>query len=194
MFMENIFYDLEDEEKLVLYCIGALDNEPIKSKIKFQKMLFLVSTVFEGYIDILDFEPYAYGPYSETADSVVEDLLKLGLVTTVASRGTQYKLSEKGIEVLNELNPKNALMHIISHFKKMVNNMTDTELLVLIYTSFPEYTKNSVVWDDIKNKRHDIATRLLKKGIIDFKKALNVSGMDEAEFLKFVESKNIPIA
>ncbi|MBB6496005.1 hypothetical protein [Methanococcus maripaludis] len=192
--MENIFYDLEDEEKLVLYCIGALDNEPIKSKIKFQKMLFLVSTVFEGYIDILDFEPYAYGPYSETADSVVEDLLKLGLVTTVASRGTQYKLSEKGIEVLNELNPKNALMHIISHFKKMVNNMTDTELLVLIYTSFPEYTKNSVVWDDIKNKRHDIATRLLKKGIIDFKKALNVSGMDEAEFLKFVESKNIPIA
>lgn len=45
-------HSLNDEEKLVLYAIGAVDNSPLKSRIKIQKLMFSYSTysrIFKVY-------------------------------------------------------------------------------------------------------------------------------------------------
>jgi hypothetical protein len=72
--------DLNDEEKIVLYSIGALGSRPLKSKVKIQKLLYLFSTIFPDFGELLEYEPHLLGPYSEIVDNVLEDLLTLGLV------------------------------------------------------------------------------------------------------------------
>ena len=77
--LKRIYDSLEDEERILLYSIGALDNTPIRNKTKLQKLLFLISNVFKEYSALLEFEPHLFGPYSEIANDTLEDLHKRSL-------------------------------------------------------------------------------------------------------------------
>ena len=61
---DEIFSRLNPEERIILYAVGALDK-PLRSKVKLQKLLFLVSNVFDDISELMRFEPHFLGPYSE---------------------------------------------------------------------------------------------------------------------------------
>ena len=179
-------YNLNDEEKLVLYAIGALQNTPLKGKIKLQKLLFLVSNVFGGFKNLLRYEPHLYGPYSEVVEYVLQSLIKLGLIK---ERRGKYGLTEDGREVFNSLKPKNELTKVMEDFKEFLNDLSNDELLAFIYVSYPTYIKESVKWDELKPIRESLALNLLKKGKISFSKAAEIAGMSALEFDRHLKEK-----
>ncbi len=158
--MDKLFNNLEDEEKIVIYSLGALDNNPLRSKIKIQKLLFLISNVFKEYKDLLEFEPHLFGPYSETLDYLVQDLQKLGLIEI---EGSRYKLTKKGFELYQQLKPKKELIEVVEDFKEFLNDLPDEEILAFVYVSYPDYISESAKWDELKPDRIKIAVSLLRK-------------------------------
>jgi Uncharacterized conserved protein len=186
--LEKYFNNLEDEEKIILYSLGVLDNMPIKNKMKLQKLLFLVSNIFENYSDLLDFEPHLYGPYSENLDDILEDLIKMRLVE---SEGSQYKLSPLGKQLYDRLKPKKELITVLEDFKLFLNDLTNEELLTFIYVSYPEFTSEAVKWNKLKEKRVQYAVQLLKKQKISFAKAVEISGLDAFDFELLTKKEGI---
>jgi uncharacterized protein YwgA len=106
---------LNDEEKLVLYAIGAVDNSPLKSRIKIQTLMFLISNIFKDFQGLLHFEPHLFGPYSETLDNVLESLIRLGFVESI---GSNFRLTDSGLEAYSSLKPKPELARVIDDFKR----------------------------------------------------------------------------
>ncbi|MBU1067051.1 UPF0175 family protein [Patescibacteria group bacterium] len=179
---------LEDEEKIVVYVIGSLNNTPLRGKIKIQKILFLISNVFSEYKELLEFEPHLFGPYSETLAYLIEDLVRLGLVKV---EGGKYKLTEKGFKLYNHLKPERKLMEVVEDFKNFLNDLSDNEILTFIYVSYPKYIGESAKWDELKRDRIKIAISLLKKEKISFSKAVEISGMSLSEFENLLKRNRI---
>lgn len=174
---------------MVLYSIGALSNTPIRSKTKLQKLLFLFSNVFEKFKDPLDFEPHLFGPYSETVDYVLDDLRKLDLIEKI---GSHYRLSSKGIDTYNRIQNKEIKEHmriVLEDFKEFLNDLTQEELLAFVYVTYPEYIEEAAMWNEIKEKRKEIAISLLRKNKISFGKAAEVSGLNQEEFQKILKKR-----
>jgi len=186
--MKELFNSLEDEEKLVIFALGSLDNTPLRSKIKLQKLLFLISNVFKEYKDLLEFEPHLFGPYSETLDNIIDDLIKLGLVER---EGSRYRLTQKGFELYKKLKPKKELIEVIEDFKNFLNDMSDKEILTFVYVSYSDFIGESAKWDEIKKDRVKIAITLLKKQKISFGKAVEISGLSVEEFENILKKNRI---
>jgi len=181
-------YELNDEEKLIIYAIGCMQNTPIKGKIKLQKLLFLVSNVFGDLQDLLMYEPHLYGPYSEVVENVLQSLIRLELIKD-SRKG--YGLTEEGKKVFNSLTPKKELARVMNDFKEFLNDLDNDELLAFIYVSYPDYIKESVKWDELRPKRKELAIRLLKKGKISFSKAAEIAGMGTNEFDKYLRNRGV---
>lgn len=177
--MQDLFSALNEEEKIILYSLGASNNSPINNKTKLQKMLFLISNVFPDYQELIDFEPHLFGPYSEDVEVIIEDLIRIGLVD---NKGNKYFLTKKGIDLYSHLKPKNDLMHVIEDYKEFLNDLTNNELLTFIYVSYPEYIEESVKWDELKRRRVPIAISLLEKQKVSFSKAAQIAGLSVKEF------------
>jgi hypothetical protein len=158
-------YKFEEEEKLVFLSIGS-SGTPIKSKIHFQKVIFLISNIIPNYKEAFDYEPYNFGPYSETAESVLEDLKIMGMITQNKSA---YSLSEKGMlyynNYANEANEQ--LLNTVDEIKKLTEKLNDKELLTYIYLKYPEYQENSIIWDKLKPQLHKYIKSLIKKQILN---------------------------
>lgn len=177
--MNNLFNNLEDEEKIVIFAVSALDNTPLRSKIKIQNLLFLISNVFKEYKELLEFEPHLFGPYSETLEYIVEDLVKLGIVEI---DGSKYRLTKKGLELYSHIKPKKELIKVINDFKEFLNDLPDEEILAFVYVSYPDYISESAKWSELKKDRVKIAISLLKKEKISFGKAVEISGLSSSKF------------
>lgn len=180
--------DLNDEEKIVLYSIGALNNRPLKSKVKIQKLLYLFSNVFSDFGKLLDYEPHLFGPYSEIVDDVLEDLLTLGLVQ---KEGNSYTLGIKGQDAFNAIKPKKELIEVMNDFKEFIHDLPDNEILTFIYVFYPDYISESAKWDEIKPNRIKVAVSLLKKEKISFSKASELAQMNPVDFERYLISNNI---
>lgn len=180
--------DLNDEEKIVLYSIGALDSKPLKSKTKVQKLLYLFSNVFPDFGKLLEFEPHLFGPYSEIVDNVLEDLLTLGYLK---KSGTSYKLTEEGQEIFTSLKPKKEWIDVMNDFKELLYDLPDDEILTFIYVFYPNYISESAKWDELKPNRVNVAISLLKREKISFSKASELANMNPIDFEKYLVSKKI---
>jgi len=181
-------FNLNDEEKIIIYSLGALDGNPLRSKIKLHKLLFLFSNVFKDYKELLEFEPHLFGPYSDTINYIIEDLEKLGLIKI---SGSQYILTDEGWEVYQKFKPKKELLSVLEDFKEFLNDLSDNEILAFIYVSYPEYIEESAKWDELKNKRVSFAISLLKKGKISYGKAVEISGLKPSIFEDVIKERKI---
>lgn len=179
---------LDDEEKLVLYAIGAVDNSPIKSRIKIQKIMFLISNVFKDFQDLLHFEPHLFGPYSETLDNVLDSLIRLGYVQSI---GSNFRLTSSGLNAYSSLKHKPELAWVIDDFKLFLNDLSDDEVLAFVYASYPKYISESVKWDELKPRRKDFAISLFRKNKVSFSRAAEIAGLNPMEFDIFLKNKNI---
>jgi len=180
--------ELNDEEKLILYSIGAMGNTPLRSKVKLQKILFLLSNVFPDFKDLLTFEKHLLGPFSTKIEDILDDLIKLDFVDV---DGSQFRLSNKGLDYYRMLKPKEELRVVIEDFKSFLNDMTDDQILTFIYVFYPEYIAESAKWDDLKRGRIGVALTLLRRRKVNFLKAMEIAGMAQTDFEKLLIKKNI---
>lgn len=178
---------LEPDQNLILYAIGALDK-PLKSKVKIQKLFFLVTNVFKELESLFFFEHHLLGPYSEEVEVISSELIKLGFVKKV---GSSFVLTPKGKEEYNNLKPREDLENVINDFKEFLNNMPDDKILTYIYVFYPDYIDESAKWDKLKENRVNTALYFLSKNKLSFSKAVKISGLPFKEFEKIAIQNNI---
>jgi hypothetical protein len=180
---KRILENLTETQKYTLLLLSANNFEPIKSKLWYQKELFLLSNNNEELAEETDFEPYFLGPYSETAD---EELEQLKLADVVSKEGNILNLTAIGQEIAKIIY-KNTIaeeMEMIEDFKDLLNDLTEEELLGFIYFSFPDMTEESVKFENIKSKRKNIALKLYAKSKISLGKALEIAGTNIDDFIE----------
>lgn len=180
--VEEIIEDMSELQKIMVILLYSNGEEPIIGKTKFdkelklQKEVFLVSQNISEIGKESSFDADYYGPYSET---VVEEFKGLALDDVVQDNQTSIRLLPLGKEIAKELvkSYNKKILDIVSDFKKLLNNMSQEEILTLIYTSFPDYTEESVVKEDVMKNRVKVAIQLYKKGKVSLERASEIAGL-----------------
>jgi predicted HTH domain antitoxin len=71
----------------------------------------------------------------------------------------------------------------ILDYKEFLNDLTQDELLLFTYVSYPEFKAESAVYDRVIRKRIPIAVSLYKKGKVSLEKAAFLAGLPVEKFL-----------
>ena len=166
-------FAFEQEERLQkeliamhLFISGGLG----RSKIKFQKELFLLTRSLPKIGPLFDFIPYKFGPYSERAAAILENdsdiFSDIKSNIRLTSQGEEY-----GKEALSNMNDieREQIIRTSKIIHSICNALTDEELMFLIYFTYG-YEENSDVFGEMYEKREEIAEKLLSKNVITHQK------------------------
>ncbi|MDD1724731.1 MAG: UPF0175 family protein [Methanospirillum sp.] len=180
--IEDIVEDLTDLDLAILQLLQAGDNHPLKGKVAFQKEMFLIADYIDKIREQAEFIPHTFGPYSEAAENEIGNLRALGLV---AEQGAHYKITPKGVSALGKARPAFSPDEIeaIGDFKNFLNDLTQDELLLFVYVSYPKYHQESAVYEEVIRKRIPTAVSLYRKGKVSLEKAAFLAGLPAEQFL-----------
>jgi uncharacterized protein YwgA len=174
--IEDIVEDLTDLDLAILHLLHAGDNDPLKGKVAFQKEMFLIADFIDKIREQAEFIPHTFGPYSEAAENEIGNLQALGLVE---ERGQEYYITPNGVAALDKVNAAftGEEIEAIEDFKKFLNDLTQDELLLFTYVSYPKYKEESAVYERVIRKRIPLAISLYKKEKISLEKAAFLAGL-----------------
>ncbi len=180
--IEDIVEDHTDLDLAILQLLHAGDNDPLKGKVAFQKEMFLIADYIEKIRERAEFIPHTFGPYSEAAENEMGNLRSLGLVK---EKDNEYQITPTGVAALDKAKSAFSAEEIeaIQDFKKFLNDLTQDELLLYIYVSYPQFSEESAVHDRVIKKRIPIAVSLYKKGKVSLEKAAFLAGLPVEKFL-----------
>lgn len=174
----SVLRSLNSMEKLMLYTAGS-NNQELRSKVKMQKVLFLVSEALpKAFGGELQFEAHKKGPYSQTVDDYLNALQDAGLMNLPSCT-----LTETGHAVADVVVPREPLRGVVDSMKDIVVHLTEDEMLLMIYTDYPEYRRNSEEWDRIKSIRRSLAERMLLKHVVSVARAAELAGVSEQQLM-----------
>lgn len=163
----------EQEESIRNQFIAILlsgADRPIKSKVKFQKELFLFAKSFPKFFAFFDFIPHYYGPYSRSAEDSIDNHDDYFVSD---SRGIYLTTEGKNLaeDSLDEFSPENREKIIISMniVRSLYDSLTSDELMFLVYKTYG-FTEKSDVIDRLLDNKKSLAGGLLKKGVITEKR------------------------
>jgi len=169
----------EEEEKIRSKFIAILlsgADRPIKTKINFQKELFLFSKSFPKFFEFFDFVPHYYGPYSRIAEDIIDNYDdyfirdKKGICLTSEGK----KLGEQSIQEFSEKN-REKIEISRNIVRSLFDSLSNDELMFLVYKTYG-YTEKSEIIDRLLEKKEYLAGQLLKKGVITKKRYQELIG------------------
>ena len=163
----KLSYDEEEafRRKLIALLLSGAD-QPIPSKVNFQKELFLLIKAMPQFESIFDFIPHRLGPYSNSAERIIEINSDLFVADNkgiyLSDDGKRFKSS-----VQKEMRPENLeqLMQSIEFIRSVYDHLTDDEFMFLVYMTY-DYTEKSDRFDALLKKKKQLADGLLRKKII----------------------------
>ncbi|WP_261598556.1 UPF0175 family protein [Methanoculleus formosensis] len=170
----------------ILHLLHAGGNSAVRGDVLFQKELFLIGDYIEQVGDDADFTPHIFGPYSEAAEVALGELISLGLVRR--SEGG-YTLTPDGVRVWEKVC---SVFHTeesgaIEDFKVFINDLSVDEVLLFVYITYPEYTRESARLRDILKKRVPLSASLYRKGKVSLEKAAFLAGMNIESYLDYLK-------
>lgn len=170
----------------ILHLLHAGGNSAVRGDVLFQKELFLIGDYIEEVGDDADFTPHIFGPYSEAAEVALGELISLGLVRR--SEGG-YTLTPDGVRVWEKVC---SVFHTeesgaIEDFKVFINDLSVDEVLLFVYITYPEYTRESARLRDILKKRVPLSASLYRKGKVSLEKAAFLAGMNIESYLDYLK-------
>lgn len=181
--VKQILEDMSELQKYIVLLLNANENGLVKGSSWFQKELFLIAKNIPEVEEEASFDSDMFGPWSENAK---EQLDELEMDDVVSKSGKKMWLSDLGMNIAEKLIkkvPEDRLV-MISEFKDLLNDLTDTEMLTLIYFTFPEFTEESLIKDKIYKTRGATAVRLYKKGKISLQRASEIAGEPLEKFAR----------
>lgn len=140
-----------------------------------QKELFIFTNMNPKAKQLFNFVKHYEGPYSQIVQESLRNPMYYEDAFTI-NRGGEVCLTDDGRKVFGDI--RNRYLHdkkfvlLLSNFKlirAIYDKLNKEELLFLIYVTYPEYVEFSNVSDRLvknKEKRIQLSTNLLKKGII----------------------------
>ena len=186
--MDNDQIEKEDNlkglENLILLVLGAKDIKI--SILHLEKEVFLIWNFHPSIKIYLHFIKHYRGPYSPEITETIRDPMYLdNCWIYIPPKNKDYisggyvKLTIKGKKEYNRLfkdvkeSGNDELMHLLTAInivRQLYDELSLNELLLLIYDSYPEYTKASEEYNRINRDRISIAKQLKDKGIIDLER------------------------
>lgn|SRR3989338_5469362 len=181
---DDIVESMSELQKHIVLLLASNNKEPIKGNTYFQKELFLIAKNIKQIGEEASFVSDFYGPFSENAKEQMDELKLDEVVSRLGNN--RMSLSKMGNEVAEKIIKKtpNAILEMISEFKSLLNDLTEDELLTLIYFSFPDYTDESLVLNKIKKNRKLMAIRLYRKEKISIQRAAEIAEEPLERFVK----------
>jgi uncharacterized protein YwgA len=181
--LDTIAEDLSPLSVAILELLKVNNKKPVKGNVAFQKEIFLISNYIDKVSERAEFIPHSLGPYSEASEVSMDNLVSMGLVEK--KEGNAYKITPAGIKVLDlkqdifSAEEKES----IADFKEFIGNLTNDEILLFIYASYPDFTTESTEYRKIMKSRVKNAISIYKKGIISLEKAAFLAGLSIEKFL-----------
>jgi len=177
--------EIDPVKAYILLLLRENDFEPVKGKLWLQKEMFIILSNLDKLRSFIDFEPYFFGPHSESVEVNLEQLVKSGLVKF---EGSKILLTPLGKDVANLLASRASRknLEIVREAKKLLNDLSKDELLALIYFTFPEMAKESLEIQNVKKRRKELALKLYKKGKVSLSKAAEISGLGIEDFINML--------
>jgi hypothetical protein len=173
-----------DIERFIIILLGIVDR-PIPSELHLQKELFLLSKSIKKIRDLVIYEKHHEGPYSvDLHDVSSEPAYYPNAYEKNYQKG--YILKSNGKQIFNKLMAANSdnpefveFLAMSKMVRELYDNLSRDEILLLIYSTYKEYTEFSSVSDRIFNpkRKEQLAKGLLKKGVITedrFKEILEI--------------------
>lgn len=177
-FKEKVLKNINEDivEKYILLLLASSNEELVDGKTKLMKELFFISKNVPKLEEKADFQPDNFGPSSDVVIERLEQLKSLGLIY---DKNNRYAITRTGKDFLTELYRNTNIndLKMIDHMKDIFNQLSEDEILGIVYTDYPEMTDVSLVKNRIKNKRLGIAINLLKKGKVSIGKAAKIADM-----------------
>ncbi|RDD53686.1 MAG: hypothetical protein BA066_03240 [Candidatus Korarchaeota archaeon NZ13-K] len=87
----------------------------------------------------------------------------------------------------------NDVLREIEDLRELRRGLSEDEFLLLVYRTFPEFTVNSAIKDDLEKRREEIAINLYVKGKASLGKAAEIAGMSVDEFMSLLRRKGIEV-
>lgn len=178
---------LDVVQRYILALLGSQNCARVPAKLWLEKELFLLSKLRRRLAEEAEFFPYLKGPYSEVADVALEDLKRVGLVD-YDEYGGDIRLTPAGEWLVAELEgaiPADVRKEI-DDTKAFLNSLSEDELLVFTYFSYPEMVTGSVVKEHAESVRVPRAIALYKKGKVSLEKGAELAGLPLSDFKKRV--------
>ena len=182
----------EDELQKFLILLASANNEPIKGRLKLQKMMFLLSDKIEEIRNQSSYDADNYGPYSEVVDEEAQYLEQIGVLS---SRPGEITLTKEGNEIAKELIKKENknVLNALNEYKKFLNDLSSKEVLDYVYSAYPDMTEQSIEYETLKpNMEHHILS-LVKKQKISAQRAAELLNKSQEYIIKKMKEKGIMI-
>jgi len=137
----------EKQRDLILYVFDCI--EEIHGRTFIQKLFYIIK--MQTDLNLFEFIPYNYGPFSVELNEAITDLVNEGILTE-KKVGDYYLYSING-KFINEFRKKNIFLN--SKQKANLKGVCDVtkkykprELLRYVYQHYPESTVNSLLRKD----------------------------------------------
>jgi len=145
--MQKVKLNYDEEEtfrkKLIALLLSGAEK-PIRSKVNFQKELFLLIRSLPQFESLFDFMPHRLGPYSNSAEQIIESNPELFVADNkgiyLSDEGERFRSS-----VQKEMRPENLerLVKSIEFIRSIYDHLSDDEFMFLIYMTYG-YTENPI--------------------------------------------------
>lgn len=180
--LDTIAEDLSPLSVAILELLKEKDKKPVKGNVAFQKEMFLIANYIDKVNERAEFIPHILGPYSEASEVSIDNLVSMGLVE---KKDNTYKITPSGIKVLGLKQDtfSSEEKESIADFKEFISNLTNDEILLFIYASYPNYTIESTEYRRIMKSRVKNSISIYKKGIVSLEKAASLAGVNIETFL-----------
>lgn len=159
-------------ERYLILLLGAIDR-PIPTPVHLQKEFFILSKSIPKISEYIVFEKHYKGPYSSDLNNISEEPVYHSDCFEHNLNG--LRLTSKGKSFYDkfvDFNKKDKkfieFLAVVRMIRELYDQLSEDELLFLIYITYGEYTKYSSVSHKLlaPKKKREFAEKLFKKGII----------------------------
>lgn len=134
----------------ILLLLNSDNQKPIKGNLFFQKEMFLiVEEVYPQLQEELQFKAYDYGPYSQVLVNILKELCNDFLVNFEYSNGNSYSITKQGQDYLKKIKFPPGIEKKVNNLKRGSNKLGYKGLLRYVYFTYPDFTVNSKIKDEV---------------------------------------------
>ena len=147
-----------------------------------RKNSFSSGTTSSGSETMQTSSPHIFGPYGESAEVALDELVSLDLVRRTEGG---YTLTPDGVSVWERVCSvfPTQESEAVDDFKAFLNDLSVDEVLLFVYITYPEYTCESARLHDILQKRIPLSASLYRKGKVSLEKAAFLARMNMESYL-----------
>ena len=159
-------------------------HRTIEGQAWMQKMMYVASKTHPE----LDygFEPHRYGMYSKELRDILVDLNEKGMICTDKSneKNQPIHLTSEGLEEAERVakHVDSRIQETLRTVKSALNALRYDELVVLMYTKYPEMLEKSEQKNEYEEWRENAAVSMVQNDKVSSLLGLRMSGLSWEEF------------